>query len=619
MRTSNVKKMLCGGALALATCPVFAQQANDPCLIIRADDMGSFHAANVACMEAYKNGVETSIEVMVVTPWFPEAVRMLRENPGIDVGLHLTFTSEWDNVKWRPLTHCPSLTDKNGYFLPMMTPNPAYPGLAITENKWDLAEVEREARAQIELALRNIPWISHVSGHMGATGFAPEVVALMKRLAEEYDLPMIDRVGAMEEYDFSYRGYDGPSRTPAEKEASFLRMLDKLESGERYMFIDHPALDNDEMRTVGHIGYEHVAADRQGVTDLLTSDRVKQALREKGIKLISYNDLTKSLPRGDSSKAMDKAFDKYLKAVADAGQDLHSIMIVQRGKVIKERWMGEGAWNKPHVLNSVSKTFTATAVGFAVAEGKLRLTDKVISFFPDQLPAEISPNLEKLEVRHLLTMSSGHDVDPTPLTRGEDSQELDWVRTFLAAPLTHEPGTFFVYNSLGTYMLSAIVQKVTGEKVIDYLYPRLFRPLGIVGATWQESPQGINCGGWGLYLKTEDLAKMGQLFLQKGTWNGKRLLPESWIDEATRSHIASLPAGTRREELTIKPKDSDWLQGYGYQMWRCRHDAVRADGANGQYIIILPEQEAVIAMTANIGDMQAEINLVWKYLLPALR
>ena len=611
--------MLCGGALALATCPVFAQQANDPCLIIRADDMGSFHAANVACMEAYKNGVETSIEVMVVTPWFPEAVRMLRENPGIDVGLHLTFTSEWDNVKWRPLTHCPSLTDKNGYFLPMMTPNPAYPGLAITENKWDLAEVEREARAQIELALRNIPWISHVSGHMGATGFAPEVVVLMKRLAEEYDLPMIDRVGAMEEYDFSYRGYDGPSRTPAEKEASFLRMLDKLESGERYMFIDHPALDNDEMRTVGHIGYEHVAADRQGVTDLLTSDRVKQALREKGIKLISYNDLTKSLPRGESSKAMDKAFDKYLKAVADTGQDLHSIMIVQRGKVIKERWLGEGAWNKPHVLNSVSKTFTATAVGFAVAEGKLRLTDKVISFFPDQLPAEISPNLEKLEVRHLLTMSSGHDVDPTPLTRGEDSQELDWVRTFLAAPLTHEPGTFFVYNSLGTYMLSAIVQKVTGEKVIDYLYPRLFRPLGIVGATWQESPQGINCGGWGLYLKTEDLAKMGQLFLQKGTWNGKRLLPESWIDEATRSHIASLPAGTRREELTIKPKDSDWLQGYGYQMWRCRHDAVRADGANGQYIIILPEQEAVIAMTANIGDMQAEINLVWKYLLPALR
>ena len=168
-------------------------------------------------------------------------------------------------------------------------------------------------------------------------------------------------------------------------------------------------------------------------------------------------------------------------------------------------------------------------------------------------------------------------------------------------------------------MLSAIIQKETGEKVINYLYPRLFRPLGIVGATWEESPQGINCGGWGLYLKTEDLAKMGQFFLQKGKWNDKQLLLESWIEEATTSKIASLPAGMRPENLKMKPKDSDWLQGYGYQMWRCRHNAVRADGANGQYIIILPEQDAVIAMTANIGDMQAEINLIWKYILPALR
>ena len=129
----------------------------------------------------------------------------------------------------------------------------------------------------------------------------------------------------------------------------------------------------------------------------------------------------------------------------------------------------------------------------------------------------------------------------------------------------------------------------------------------------------IRDSGWGLYLKTEDLAKMGQFFLQKGKWNDKQLLPESWIEEATTSKIASLPAGMRPENLKMKPKDSDWLQGYGYQMWRCRHNAVRADGANGQYIIILPEQDAVIAMTANIGDMQAEINLIWKYILPALR
>lgn len=322
------------------------------------------------------------------------------------------------------------------------------------------------------------------------------------------------------------------------------------------------------------------------------------------------------LPRAATPKTMVKAMDNYLKDVENSKQDLHSIMVLQHGKVIAAKWMGEGDENKPHVLNSVSKTFTATAIGFAVAEGKLKVTDKVISFFPDKLPAEISPNLKNMEIRHLLTMSCGHDADPTGLVRKQE--ETDWVQGFLAIPVVHEPGTFFVYNSLGTYMLSAIVQKVTGQKVIDYLTPRLFQPLGITGASWTESPQGINCGGWGLYLKTEDLAKMGQLFLQKGKWNSKQLLPESWIEEATTSKIASLPSGMRPENLTMKPQDSDWLQGYGYQMWRCRHNGFRADGAAGQYIIVLPEKDAVIVTTANINDMQAEINLIWKHILPAL-
>ncbi len=218
-----------------------------------------------------------------------------------------------------------------------------------------------------------------------------------------------------------------------------------------------------------------------------------------------------------------------------------------------------------------------------------------------------------------LVWQKDEDGNLKPQMKRNSYGGADWVEAFLAHPFVHEPGTFFWYNSMGTYMLSAIVQKVTGEKIIDYLYPRLFRPLGIVGATWLESNAGINTGGWGLYLKTEDLAKMGQLILQKGEWNGKQIIPAEWIEEATRSHVASLPAGVRREELTVKPKDSDWLQGYGYQMWRCRHNAVRADGAAGQYIIVMPDQNAVIAMTANIGDMQSEINLVWKYLLPALK
>ena len=262
-------------------------------------------------------------------------------------------------------------------------------------------------------------------------------------------------------------------------------------------------------------------------------------------------------------------------------------------------------------MNSVSKTFTSTAVGFAIAEGKLKLDDKVISFFPDKLPAEVSDNLKEMTVRHLLTMNCGHDTDPTRDVRGK--QDADWVKEFLAWPVEHKPGTFFCYNSVGTYMLSAIVQKVTGEKIVDYLWPRLFRPLGIVNVRWEESPQGVNTGGWGLYLKTEDLAKMGLLLLQDGKWQGKQVLPEA--------QVPSLPAGVRPEwlkKMKMTPKNSDWLQGYGYQMWRCRHNAFRADGANGQYILVLPDKDAVIVVTAHLPDMQAELNLIWKYLLPAL-
>ena len=323
-----------------------------------------------------------------------------------------------------------------------------------------------------------------------------------------------------------------------------------------------------------------------------------------------------ALPRAKATTELDKAFGEYLAAVEAAGQDLHSIMIVKDGKVVKEHWMSEGAPDKLHILNSVSKTFTSTAVGLAIAEGRLSLSDKVVDLFPDKLPAEVSDNLKKVEVRHLLTMSGGHDTEPSRRTMPEGA---DWVEAFLAHPFEHEPGTYFWYNSMGTYMLSAIVQKVTGEKVIDYLTPRLFEPLAIEGATWQESPQGINAGGWGLYLKTEDLAKMGQLILRRGEWNGKQIVPAEWIDQMTTAHIDSRPAGMRPEQITFKAEDSDWLQGYGYQMWRCRHGAVRADGANGQYIIVMPEQNVVIAMTANIGDMQGEINLVWEHLLAALK
>ena len=322
------------------------------------------------------------------------------------------------------------------------------------------------------------------------------------------------------------------------------------------------------------------------------------------------------LPRAKTSKKVAKAMDGFFQAAADKKMDIHSVMVVKKGRVVYSRWQSQGAEDKPHVLHSVSKTFTATAVGLAIADGKMALTDKVIDYFPDKLPANVSENLKAMTVRDLLTMSCGHDVEPS----GRNSQQ-DWVTNFLAHPVVHEPGTFYLYNSLGTYMLSAIVQQVTGKKVVDYLTPRLFEPLHIDKPRWEESPQGINCGGWGLYLKTEDLAKMGQLLLQKGKWNGKQLIPAEWVTEMSKKQVESINPGTRMEQAAergMNKETSDWMQGYGYQIWRCRPGCFRADGARGQYIIVVPDKNAVIAITSDVGDLQGELNLVWNVILPAL-
>ena len=322
------------------------------------------------------------------------------------------------------------------------------------------------------------------------------------------------------------------------------------------------------------------------------------------------------LPRAATPDNVAQAMDAFFKGAEQEKKDVHSVMIVKDGQVIYSRWQSQGSEKVPHVLHSVSKTFTATAVGLAIADGKMALTDKVIKYFPDKLPAQVSDNLKAMTVRDLLTMSCGHDTEPS--FRGLDQ---DWVTAFLAHPVVHKPGEFYLYNSLGTYMLSAIVQQVTGQKVLDYLTPRLFEPLHIDKPRWEESPQGINAGGWGLWLKTEDLAKMGQLLLQKGEWNGKQLIPAEWVAEMSKKQVESINPGTRIEEAEAKgmtKETSDWMQGYGYQMWRCRPGCFRADGARGQYIIVVPDKNAVIAITSDVEDLQGELNLVWNHILPAL-
>lgn len=310
-----------------------------------------------------------------------------------------------------------------------------------------------------------------------------------------------------------------------------------------------------------------------------------------------------SLPRStpEAQGVSSSAVLAFVEAADQQIDSLHSLMLVRHGHVVAEGWWSPYHAEAPHALYSLSKSFTSTAVGLAIAEGKLSLDDEVLKSFPEEAPSEPSHHLKAMRVSDLLRMSTGHQTEPPRTT------DQPWTKTFLAQPVPFKPGTHFLYNTSGTYMLSAIVQKATGMTVLDYLRPRLFEPLGIEHPTWETSPQGITAGGYGLSIRTEDIARFGQLYLQQGKWQGRQLVPEAWVE-----------AATARQTSNGSNPQSDWDQGYGYQFWRCRHGAYRGDGAFGQYCVVLPEQDAVLALTSGVKDMQSVLNLVWDKLLPAL-
>ncbi len=291
-------------------------------------------------------------------------------------------------------------------------------------------------------------------------------------------------------------------------------------------------------------------------------------------------------------------------AAAEHGVDaLHGFVLVRHGHVV-----AQGAWS-PYDLDcqrmvfSLSKSFTSSAVGLAVDEGRLSVDDRVLSLLPDAAPAVISDHLDRLRVRHLLTMTSGHASES--LDRPSRLAEDDWAHAILSKPLEYEPGTQFVYNSGASYLLSAIMQRVTGMTLLDYLRPRLLQPLGITDATWDSCPRGVNVGGWGLLLRATEIARFGQLYLQQGSWLGQQLVPRSWVAAATTRQVSN-------------EGEIDWSQGYGYQFWRCRHDSYRGDGAFGQFCLVMPEQDAVLAIVGGLSNMQAVLDLVWEHLLPAM-
>lgn len=330
-----------------------------------------------------------------------------------------------------------------------------------------------------------------------------------------------------------------------------------------------------------------------------------------GLSLISKFDSFGSinpmvLPRkSPESQGVDSSgIRAFLKATKESGLEWHSFMLVRHGNVVSEGWWKPFSSEYKHTLYSLSKSFTSSAIGFLVAEGKISVEDQVIKFFPEYAPADPSENLKAMKIKHLLTMNTGNAKDTLPPMRENATQS--WVKTFLSQPVEHEPSTFFMYNTGATYMLGAIVHKVTGQILENYLKPRLFDPLGIVGYDWEKSPNGLNTAGYGLRVFTEDIAKFGQLYLQKGKWNGKQLLPEKWIEEATR------------KETESQKGDNDWSQGYGYQFWRCKPGFYRGDGAFGQFCMIMPEQDAVLVMTCESFDLQKTMNVAYQTILPAI-
>lgn len=294
----------------------------------------------------------------------------------------------------------------------------------------------------------------------------------------------------------------------------------------------------------------------------------------------------------------------FSERVRREGLCVHGVAVQQDGRLLAAR---QWSPDEPRVLHSLSKSFTALAVGMLVDEGRLRLEERVVDFFPGQRPAVPSDRLLALRVEHLLTMSAGHD---RPLMMSEQRaaiREPDWVRYYLAQPLDRLPGERFVYDSGCTYLLSALIQERTGKTLLDFLTPRLFQPLGIPRPRWETCPLGRTLGCAGLYLRTAQLLPFGQLCLNRGAWRGVQLVSRAWLDRATGKRID-----------TSSWPNPDNAAGYGYQFWMNRVGGYRADGAYSQFCIVLPERRAVIAVTATEARAQALLDGIWQDILPGL-
>lgn len=318
---------------------------------------------------------------------------------------------------------------------------------------------------------------------------------------------------------------------------------------------------------------------------------------------------TFSFPRvtPESEGIASAAITNFINEANKSGLEWHSFKILRRGNVIAEAHWSPFKEEYKHTLYSLSKSFTSTAIGLAIKEGLITLEDSVISFFPEELPEKVDENLLKMKIKHLLTMNSGHASGTLGNMRTKE-EEQTWVKSFLEQPLAYTPGTHFFYNTGATYILGAIIHAKTGKNLQEYLKPRFFDKLGISNYDWEKSPEGLNTAGYGLRVKTEDIAKLSQFYLQNGTWKGEEILSAEWVAEASKKHTES------------QEGDGDWSQGYGYQFWRCKPEPgfYRGDGAYGQYCIIIPQYDMTIVATSESFDMGKSMQIIWDTILPAV-
>jgi hypothetical protein len=272
----------------------------------------------------------------------------------------------------------------------------------------------------------------------------------------------------------------------------------------------------------------------------------------------------------------------FLDDAAAAGLDIHGLMLHRVGRVAVEGWWWPYRADRPRIMHSATKSVMASAIGMAIEEGRFRLQDKVVAFFPEYMPADVDDKLASMTVGDLLTMRAGHAEETSgSVWRGIHTS---WTAEFFKIPVVHQPGTTYMYTSAASYMLSAILTKVTGQTLHDYLKPRFFEPLGIVGEHWDLGPGNVNPGGNGLTMRTADLLKLGVLHAQGGIWKGRRILSEAWVAEATRSHG----------------------DNYGYQWVTTAGGAYLALGIFMQFVIVFPRHQATLAM---VGALQEGSNV----------